>query len=407
MSSAVTDPAVLAMLKEAAYYIRASQIIFWYVPIHCLRQDQILTPLATAAHSVDAVCLWDWLVSLPREWRLIWKSQWSVIKVLYLLCRYWVLLVVPYVLWVFTQDHSLEACMKLYKSPVALAMWNQLWAEGVLLVRTFAFLGNKKVILIPLLVCLSGVVAYQLYVDNTQMTLLPFLDPAGGPCFPTVKYVGSPHIMLFFVFPLLFDTLVTCLTLWRAWTLRRQSGSSGSPLLKTFVSEGLWYFLLISAANLCNAIFYWQPKAVMSALLIPLSIMFPDVLACRMILGLRERGVRHNGQSTSAYNSRTARSGTKLSATNQPGKSAGATAVASNGGVVTKMGFNHELTTFNGNGVNTIAGDVKTIPYDMEDGPLDNGRSQGIRVDIESHRYYEERSDAESGDDKKGRSFMP
>lgn len=33
-----------------------------------------------------------------------------------------------------------------------------------------------------------------------------------------------------------------------------------------------------------------RPKAVMSAILIPLSVMFPDILACRLILDLRQRG---------------------------------------------------------------------------------------------------------------------
>lgn len=131
-----------------------------------------------------------------------------------------------------------------------------------------------------------------------------------------------------------------------------------------------------------------------------------------MILGLRERGLRHSTTAhTSGAGSRTARTG-KASNTLQPGKSAGATAVGSNGGVVTKMEFNHELTTFNrthaGESESVMMGDVKTIPYELEEGPVDSSRAQhGIRVDIESHRYYEERSDAESGDDKKGRSFMP
>lgn len=90
---------------------------------------------------IDAVCLWDWLVSLKREWHLvrlylklhlppadlttyaqIWKSKWSVIKVLYLLCRYWVLFAVPYVLWVYVEDHSLETCLKIFRSPPALAV---------------------------------------------------------------------------------------------------------------------------------------------------------------------------------------------------------------------------------------------------------------------------------------------
>lgn len=391
-----SDPAaaaaLAAVLKEAAYYIQATQMIF------C---------------ALYAVTLWDWLVSIQREYRLIWKSPWSVIKVLYLLCRYWVILVVPYVLWVFTQDHTEEECWKLYKSPVALAMWNQVWSEGVLLIRTYAFLGNKKSVLIPLIVGLLGVIAYQLYVDNTQMTLLPFLNPAGGPCFPTVRYTNSPHIMLFFVAPLIFDTGVTILTIWRALQIRKQSGGAGSPLLKTFVSEGIFYFMLISAANLANAIFYWQPKQVMSALLIPMSIMFPDILACRMILGLRERGVRHtSGHNTSAHYSHSAR---KISNANQlqlaaTGKT-GNTPPAPDAGVVTNMGFNHELTTFSrtraGDSESMVGRDVKTVPYEMEDeaGPDERQARNGIRVDIESHRYYEERSDGES-EDKKGRSFM-
>ncbi|KAG9044408.1 hypothetical protein FS837_008203 [Tulasnella sp. UAMH 9824] len=395
MSSPEEQAALQAFLKEAAYFIKAVQIIF------C---------------AFYAVAVWDWLVSLKREYRLIWQSKWSVIKVLYLLSRYWVLFIFPYVLWCYVENHSLDTCQKIYKSPVALAMWNQLWAEGVLLVRTFAFLGNKLSILIPLLFCLSCVVAYQVFVDNTQMTLLPFLDPAGGPCLPTVKYAGSPHIMLFFVFPLIYDTLVTGLTLWRAWHLRLQSGGTGSPLLKTFVSEGdyylvfkrpqtheidigLWYFVLISAANLCNAVFYWQPKQVMSALLIPFSVVLPNILVCRMILGLRERGLRHSTTAhTSGLGSRTARTA-KAGNTVQPGKSAGATAVGPDGGVVTKMEFNHELTTFNrtrvGESESVMMGDIKTIPYELEEGPVDSSRAQhGIRVDIESHRADDNSSDA-------------
>lgn len=38
------------------------------------------------------------------------------------MCRYYVILVMPYVIWVFVADHSLDACKKLFRSPVALAV---------------------------------------------------------------------------------------------------------------------------------------------------------------------------------------------------------------------------------------------------------------------------------------------
>src|SRR5712675_1293188 len=53
---------------------------------------------------IDTVVLWDWIISLPREWRYvgvspphqvssygisqIWKTSWTPVKIAYLFCRY-------------------------------------------------------------------------------------------------------------------------------------------------------------------------------------------------------------------------------------------------------------------------------------------------------------------------------
>ncbi|KAH8110611.1 hypothetical protein DFH11DRAFT_755414 [Phellopilus nigrolimitatus] len=238
-----------------------------------------------------SVVVWDWIVSLPREYKFIWKSSWTAAKISYLFCRYWILIVMPYVLTVFVADHSVETCQKIYKSPVALAMWNQAGAEVVLLIRTYAFFNRNNNLLVVLCMGLAGVLSYQLYVAIEQMLPLPFVTPPfdKGPCFPMSK-PHSAHLLGFFMASLAFDAGVTTMTLWKALRIRRMCGATTSPLIQTFLREGVFYFVLISIANLINGIFYLQPKAVMSAINIPLSIMFSDVLACRMILDLRERG---------------------------------------------------------------------------------------------------------------------
>ena len=48
-------------------------------------------------------------------------------------------------------------------------MWNQVGAEAILLIRTYAFFNRNIYILILLVAALAGVVAYQLYVDTSQM----------------------------------------------------------------------------------------------------------------------------------------------------------------------------------------------------------------------------------------------
>jgi hypothetical protein len=98
--------------------------------------------------SIDTVVLWDWIISLPREWKYvstqipthlyssyddisqIWKTSWTPVKVAYLFCRYvgsnpsnshlnihryWVITVVPYLLYAFVINHSLETCQRIYK----------------------------------------------------------------------------------------------------------------------------------------------------------------------------------------------------------------------------------------------------------------------------------------------------
>ncbi|KAJ7459091.1 hypothetical protein B0H11DRAFT_2060397 [Mycena galericulata] len=257
--------------------------------------------LATADHfiyitqvyfcAMYAVVIWDWLISLPREWRFVWKTHWTPVKIAYLFCRYWVIAVVPYLLYCFVMDHSLETCQKIYKIPVALALWNQVGSESVLLIRTYAFFNRNIYVLWFLLCAMSGVVAYQLYVDTSQMLLLQFFKPPfdRGPCFPRSK-PHSAHLLGFFIAPLLFDTIVTAMTVWKAFTIRRRNGGPNSRLIQTFLREGVFYYILISIANLINGIFYLQPRQVISAINIPLSVMMGPVLACRLILDLRERG---------------------------------------------------------------------------------------------------------------------
>ncbi|KAI5897988.1 uncharacterized protein SCHCODRAFT_02528990 [Schizophyllum commune H4-8] len=257
-----------AQLQEAKYYIFVTQVYF------C---------------AMYAVVVWDWIISLGREYRFIWKTHWTPVKAAYLFCRYWVIAVVPYLLFCFVTNHTKETCERIYKIPVALAMWNQVGSESILLIRTYAFFNRNTYILIFLITSMAGVAAYQLYVDTTQMLLLPFIDPDHGPCLPMSK-PHSAHLLGFFIAPLGFDTMVTFMTIIKAIYIRKRNGGPNSRLIQTFIREGVFYYIMISIANLVNGVFYLQPRQVMSAINIPLSVMMGPVLACRLILDLRERG---------------------------------------------------------------------------------------------------------------------
>lgn len=119
---------------------------------------------------------------------------------------YWVIAVVPYLLYAFVTNHTEAECQRIYKVskvhisrrlflkprhkiPVALAMWNQVGSEcpsfltvlpfphidfgpympAVLLIRTYAFFNRNNYLLAALVCALAGVVGYQLFVDTSEM----------------------------------------------------------------------------------------------------------------------------------------------------------------------------------------------------------------------------------------------
>ena len=48
-------------------------------------------------------------------------------------------------------------------------MWNQVSAEVILLIRTYAFFNRNVYVLTLLVAALAGVVSYQLFVDTSEM----------------------------------------------------------------------------------------------------------------------------------------------------------------------------------------------------------------------------------------------
>jgi len=63
---------------------------------------------------------------------------------------------------------------------------------------------------------------------------------------PTVFYADNG----FQIAPLGFDTIVTFMTVFKAFYVRRRNGGPSSRLIQTFLREGVFYYLLISIANL-------------------------------------------------------------------------------------------------------------------------------------------------------------
>ncbi|KAI0820702.1 hypothetical protein BC628DRAFT_1395934 [Trametes gibbosa] len=65
--------------------------------------------------------------------------------------------------------------------------------------------------------------------------------------------------------------------------------AQGSPLVKIFVTEGLFYFILIASFNVLNTIFMFQSNMSIQNINSILALIILQVLCCRLVLTLHWR----------------------------------------------------------------------------------------------------------------------
>ncbi|EIM80014.1 uncharacterized protein STEHIDRAFT_150848 [Stereum hirsutum FP-91666 SS1] len=236
--------------------------------------------------STTSIWIWDWLVCLPEEWKYIWKAQWSAIKMVYLMVRYYALAVLImtdiWVLGVWTE----ESCSRYLRILPAFAVLVELSVELVLVLRVYALWGRNKWLLIFLSLMMLGFTGVMVSsaVLSFGYTKLPAWP---GPCLITQQpsIAGPNFIVAFFASPMVVDFTLTAMTIWRG--LRHRASGSTSRPINIFIKHHVLYFVAISSLNLINVVFFLQKNKLIQSLNVAISIQLSTVLSCRLILNLR------------------------------------------------------------------------------------------------------------------------
>ncbi|KAH9057513.1 hypothetical protein EDB87DRAFT_1631177 [Lactarius vividus] len=243
------------------------------VAVRVLTERLYLFVLATYSWRhcmIDAVCFYDWLISLDQEVALIYSAPWNGVKAAYLFCRYYPMAIAPFHLWGLVGNHEQRVCESYYHLLFACAMPTLLItlvsvvSLVILMLRTYAFSGRKARILVVLSIsylCLAGVI---IWVLSHELTLAPlFFFTKRNACLgvsdepditaltaSVVKGVRVPIPIAYRVgvVATVFDCLNILLVLWH-WF--RGRGTLG-PLGKSFLKQGKSLF----ASTLSGVIYF-------------------------------------------------------------------------------------------------------------------------------------------------------
>ncbi|KZV92239.1 hypothetical protein EXIGLDRAFT_769212 [Exidia glandulosa HHB12029] len=232
---------------------------------------------------IDTAMIYDWLLCFEHEQKLLATPGISPGKLAYLFCRYWPILTYPVTIWVQVVTTDRDLCEKTFQIPLFLTIVNFAGAASVLIVRVYAFTGARCSVAIFLVAWFLIMAAYQIWAVSTQIALVP---PIVLACFPVNK-MGPAHALSgYFLAPFLFDLMATSMFVWHAFRTKLHLVEF-TGAVKLFVQEGAVYFIAISAINLANAIMNLLPQIEHTGVLVAMSMMLPNLLACRLVINLR------------------------------------------------------------------------------------------------------------------------
>jgi len=241
-----------------------------------------------------AVLLFDYLLTLNQEIKLIWKRPFSAITILFFITRYSPFIDTTAVLVHYLGNLKSEhLCVAMYHIQAAFYLIGVCASEGILVARTAAVWGNSKRVfwgLTTLLVLIAGAAIYleekyisvssivgtSISVDGVTVNLVcPLIVKSSAP------YLAGPWILV-----LAFETILICLIVPKAIS-QRVFGRTN--IYDAIYVNGVRFYLYTFVISLANIIILFYP---FSTGIHPLYLMSFDrilhaILAERLILSIR------------------------------------------------------------------------------------------------------------------------
>jgi len=210
----------------------------------------------------------------------------SLVKCLYIFLRIMTVVAMADLIWQWTGEFTPAECEKRYYLQAGLATPALVTSEALFSLRVYA-VSNSRWVGLFLFVQWLGYVAFEIVVCAIGLTFLPVFN------FAQRDYciaAGGPHgnmALYFWVAPLI--TISTSMAL-MFWGLRRfmNVGLGLTGILRTLVSEGVSYFLLVLVVNITNIALFSSASAY-NTINSPFTVAITSLAACRLVLDLHQR----------------------------------------------------------------------------------------------------------------------
>ncbi|TFK73748.1 hypothetical protein BDN72DRAFT_151859 [Pluteus cervinus] len=254
---------------------------------------QALSVIQASRYTVVAACtlqVYDWLLLLEDEIKFIHQSaEWTCIRIIFILARYYPLLAWPVIVWALVPNHAPAFCANVLWPIHIIHAPLQCIAQFVMLFRAYAFTGRARCVLY----CLGS-----LYLILVGVDLWAFCARVIAPAAAFYTLVGdtgcfadynNEMMRLRLGFIMLAATLMDLASLVVVFCYCRRYQAEKTSLGRVFIQQGMCAFAALLVVNAIAAIIYFRPEPIHNGSGYPIMFVLSNIFACRVILHLRKQ----------------------------------------------------------------------------------------------------------------------
>ncbi|KAJ3572590.1 hypothetical protein NP233_g2982 [Leucocoprinus birnbaumii] len=231
----------------------------------------------------------DWLLTFEMEVSLIWTAKWNTTKILYFLTRYLPFIDTSIVIYhQFGYALPVSVCKTTYQYAAFMFVFGMAFAELILTLRTWAVWEKDRRLTyaLPALfaaVWISGFTIIGFYLRSTHHMASPVPQLFGCIVQDANQILASCYILL-----MGYDACILALMVVRGIAAFRSGGDS--QFMRVVYSDGIIYYIYLFTLSFVNTIIILKLPGDYVNLMVMVERVIHSVLACRVVLHIRQQG---------------------------------------------------------------------------------------------------------------------
>ncbi|KLO07346.1 hypothetical protein SCHPADRAFT_909573 [Schizopora paradoxa] len=201
------------------------------------------------------ILTYDTILTFPSEVRFIWRSKWSIGKVLYFLTRYLAFIDTVFALYYWFRRTATDEtiCRHLFRGDAWLFIIGTYTAEAILSLRTYALWDRSTRVLVCLALLASASFTTQAINLHHFLDTVKFSDSPAPSIMPCDAIVHRTTLYINFALVVFFELVILILTFWKGFNQWRRCRS---PIMSTLYRDSIIIFVCLFAVSTTNLLLF-------------------------------------------------------------------------------------------------------------------------------------------------------